>query len=66
MIYAGALKAMKRANRQKFGLIKMAPPYARVVRHRPFEGHSAKTISRDTHPTSFIALMNMPEELKPA
>jgi len=59
LIYAGARKAIARASKEKFGIIRMKPPYRRVTVFRPDEHHPTKRISKDGHPKSFIALMNM-------
>lgn len=59
MIHDGALRAITRANKEKFGLIRMKPPYTRVAIFRPTEGIPYKRISRETHRKSFIGLLNM-------
>jgi len=60
LIEAGARKAVARANRKRPGLIPLKPPFERVVTLRRHEGHPMKTISRERHPSSVIALLNMP------
>jgi len=68
LIREGALRAIRRASihevivrRQKedFGLIELKPPFERVVKLRPSADNPNWTISRETHPSSVIALMNM-------
>jgi D-amino peptidase len=60
-IRAGALRAMQRA-REEFGILPLTPPFERVIKMRPTEARPYRTISRVTHPTSVIAVMNMPAE----
>ena len=57
-IRAGALKAVQRAKKEDFGLIPLKPPFEQVVVVRPDKEHPART-SRQTHPTSLSALLNM-------
>jgi D-amino peptidase len=60
LIHEGALKAIYRANREGFGIIRMKPPYTRVAVFRPTDGIPHKRTSRETHRKSFIGLLNMP------
>ena len=55
-------RAAQRARAEDFGLIGMSPPYERTVLLRPNAG-SPKRVAKDSHESSFIALMNM--ALKP-
>ena len=64
LIKEGALRAIKRAENEDFGIIKLSPPFERVARFRA-DGEHPETISRETHPSSVIALMNMPFNPKP-
>jgi D-aminopeptidase len=61
-IRKGALRAIQRAQREEFGLLALTPPFERVVKLRPTKDRPYKTISRATHPTSVIAVMNMSAE----
>lgn len=65
MIREGALRAIKRAQREDFGIIDLEPPFERVAKFRATEDNPQKTISRETHPTSVIAVMNMSFDRKP-
>lgn len=65
MIRAGARRAMGRARKQSFGLVPLTPPFDRMVILRPTEGHPTKEISGERHPSSVIALLNMPYDPKP-
>jgi D-amino peptidase len=65
MIYEGALRAITRAKKEKFGLIRMKPPYKRVIMYRPDDKNPTRRISRDSHPRSVIALLNMRDNAKP-
>jgi D-amino peptidase len=64
-IREGAERAIRRAQGEDFGIIPLQPPFERVMKVRPGEDRPQKTISRATHPTSVIAVMNMPEEPEP-
>lgn len=59
LIREGALRAIHRAQKEDFGIIQLTPPFQRVAKFRPSEGSPNWTISRETHPSSVIALMNM-------
>lgn len=64
-ICAGAERAILRAKADpSFGIIPLKPPFERVLILRA-QGDQPKRISRETHPTDVIALMNMPFNLKP-
>jgi D-amino peptidase len=65
MVREGALRAIRRARAEDFGIIPLQPPFERVMKARPSEDRPHKTISRATHPTSVIAAMNAPEEPAP-
>jgi D-amino peptidase len=62
LIREGALRAIRRAREESFGLLSLTPPFERVIKLRPSEGRPYKTISRVTHPTSVIAVLNMSAE----
>jgi hypothetical protein len=61
-IRAGALRAIRRAREEQFGLLPLTPPFERVIKMRPTEAKPYRTISRVTHPTSVIGVMNMAGE----
>ncbi|MFQ6079086.1 MAG: M55 family metallopeptidase [Thermodesulfobacteriota bacterium] len=63
-IREGALRAMQRAKNEKFGLIELKPPFERVAIFRP-DAEQPKTIARESHPSSVIALMNLPFARQP-
>jgi len=65
MIREGALQAIQKAKREDFGIIALEPPFERVAKFRATEENPQKTISREKHPTSVIALMNMSFNRKP-
>jgi len=60
LIEAGARRAMARAKKGKYGIVPLKAPFERVVIYRPNDECSTKRISRETHPTSVIGVMNMP------
>ena len=64
LIRAGAERAMRRAQSDDFGLLRLKPPFERVGRFRPSQSGQPPLISRESHPASVIALMNLP--FKPA
>jgi D-amino peptidase len=64
MIRAGAERAVRRAQQASFGLIDLKPPFERVARFRQ-DGDRPRTVSRESHPSSVIALMNMPFNRQP-
>ncbi|MBI3947624.1 MAG: M55 family metallopeptidase [Armatimonadetes bacterium] len=65
LIREGAERAIRRAKEEDFGLIKLSPPFERAViwrqgtEFKKGEPWPCKAVTRDTHPTSVIALMNM-------
>ncbi len=59
LIRAGALRAIKRAQEEDFGIIQLTPPFRRVGKFRPSEDNPNWTESRETHESSVIALMGM-------
>jgi D-aminopeptidase len=58
LIREGALRAIRRAQQEDFGIIQLTPPFERVAKFRPNADNPNWTISRETHPSSVIALMN--------
>jgi D-aminopeptidase len=64
MIRAGAERAVRRAQTESFGLIDLKPPFERVARFRQ-DGDRPRSVSRETHPSSVIALMKMPFNRQP-
>lgn len=60
LIRLGAERALRRALTENFGRIPLQPPFERVARFRPDKPGEPVRISRETHPTSVIALMNLP------
>lgn len=61
-IRQGALRAIRRARQDCFGILPLSPPFERVTTMRPTESTPYRTISRVTHPSSVIALMNLRAE----
>lgn len=59
MIRGSALRAIRRAQEEDFGIIELEPPFERVAKFRATEDNPKQTISRETHPTSVISVMNM-------
>ena len=62
LIRAGAVRALRRAQAESFGIVPLTPPFERVARFRPNKDRPYPTVSRETHPTSVIAAMNLPYE----
>ena len=60
LIRAAALRAMRRAQQEEFGLIALKPPFERVARFRPKQAGQPALISRESHASSVIELMNLP------
>jgi len=65
LIREGALRAIRRAQREDFGIIPLRPPFERVTTFRPTADRPHKAISRATHPTSVIGVMNASADLEP-
>jgi D-amino peptidase len=65
LIRHGALRAIQRAKTKEFGIIPLQPPFEKVTRLRPSAKRPHKTISRVTHPSSVIAVMNLQGEAVP-
>jgi len=66
LIHAGAKRAMVRAKKdRKFGIIPLKPPFERVIVLRPNRDSAVKRVSRVSHPTSVIAMMNLPNDPRP-
>ncbi|HVF10019.1 MAG TPA: M55 family metallopeptidase [Abditibacteriaceae bacterium] len=61
LIRDGALQAVTRLREapQSFGYPDLRPPYIRTARFR-HDGATPASTARDEHPSSFIALMNLP------
>jgi D-amino peptidase len=59
MIRDGARRSMERFAAEEFGLIPLSPPFERVAMFRE-DGGRPRTVSRERHPSSFAALMNLP------
>ena len=64
-IHEGAFRAIGRMEKEDFGIIELKPPFERVTKLRASEGNPKRTISREIHPTSVIAVMNMPLNPEP-
>jgi D-amino peptidase len=64
LIRDGAKRALERAQKEDFGLIPLTPPFERVAIFRP-TADAPKRISRESHPTSVIELMNLPFNPQP-
>ncbi|MHB1033070.1 MAG: hypothetical protein ACYC35_02240 [Pirellulales bacterium] len=47
----GAERAIRRAQREHFGLLTVKPPFERVARFRPFGTGEPVLVSRETHAT---------------
>jgi D-amino peptidase len=60
LIRAGAKRAIRRAKVEDFGLVALKPPFERVARFRPEKADGPILVSRESHPTSVIELMNLP------
>lgn len=65
LIREGAMQAINRSKKEDFGLLKLTPPFERVTKFRPSTDNKNWTISRETHPSSVIALMNMSHNPQP-
>jgi D-amino peptidase len=65
MIREGARRAIARARKEEFGLVSLQAPFERVMQARPSKDRPHRTISRATHASSVIAVMNAPEEPVP-
>ncbi|MEO2003505.1 MAG: M55 family metallopeptidase, partial [Candidatus Poribacteria bacterium] len=65
MIEAGAEKALLRAGSEEFGIIPLTGPFERVARFRPENSDDPITISRETHPTSVVGMMNLAFDRRP-
>jgi len=65
LIREGALRAIRRLKKGDFDRIVLTPPFERVVKLRPSADNPNWTISRETHRSSVIALMNMPLSPQP-
>lgn len=59
LIREGAEKSLKRAKKEKFGIIPLKPPYERIIVLRP-DNDNPKRIDYAKHPKSVIALFNIP------
>jgi D-amino peptidase len=65
-IHDGAKRAIMRAKRdKKFGIIPLKSPFDRVIMLRPNRDSAVKRVSRVSHPSSVIAMMNLPNEPRP-
>lgn len=64
LIRDGAASALGRIKTKSFGFVAIKPPFERVAMFRGKDG-SGCTISRESHPTSVVALMNMPFKPQP-
>ncbi len=63
-IRQAARRAVERFSTEDFGLIPLEPPFKRVTIFRRC-ADQPKKIARESHPTSFIALMNTPYQPQP-
>ncbi len=64
MILEGARESLEGAQKERFGLIALRPPFKRVTIFRPNK-ERPKMIAREEHESSFIALMNTPYQQAP-
>lgn len=60
LIRTGAERAIRRARTEEFGLIDLKPPFARAARFRPERAGQPMLVANESHPSSVIALMNVP------
>jgi len=60
LVRAGAERAIRRAQTEQFGLIPLKPPFERVGRFRPEKAGQPLLLAKESHPSSVIALMNLP------
>jgi D-amino peptidase len=58
-IRQGAERAIRRASSEPFGILPLRPPFWRTSVLRP-DARNSKRIGRSSHPSSVIALMNLP------
>jgi D-amino peptidase len=65
LIREGALRAIRRARAEDFGIIALRPPFERVIKLRPTKDRPHRVVARMTHPSSFIGVMNMSGEYEP-
>lgn len=65
LIREGALRAIRRAQTEDFGIIPIRPPFRRVIELRPATGRSRPTMAVMKHATSFIGVMNTWGEFRP-
>jgi len=65
LIRTGAERAIRRAQTETFGGIDVKRPLERVARFRPSQAGQPLLVSRESHPSSVIALMNLPFNPKP-
>ncbi len=65
LIKSGAFRAVKRAEKEDFGIIPLKPPFERIAIFRPDAQNPTKTISIETHPESVIELFNLPFNPRP-
>ncbi|MBI3946382.1 MAG: M55 family metallopeptidase [Armatimonadetes bacterium] len=59
LIRTGALRAIQRARQESFGIIPLRAPFEKVTKLRPNAERDHKVVSRVTHPTSVIGVMNL-------
>ncbi|MHB1033072.1 MAG: M55 family metallopeptidase [Pirellulales bacterium] len=64
-IREGAERAIRRAQREHFGLLTVKPPFERVARFRPARSGEPVLVSRESHAQSVIDLMNLPFKSAP-
>jgi len=65
LIREGALRAIRRAQTEKFGIIPLKAPFRRVIKLRPNKDRPQVTMAVMEHPKSFIGAMNTWSEFKP-
>jgi len=63
-IRRSAEQALRRMQSESFGLLDLEPPYERVAVFRG-AGEKPRTVARESHPSSVIALMNLPYQRRP-
>lgn len=65
LIREGALRAIRRAQAEDFGVIPIKPPFRRVIKLRPGRDRPQPTMAAMEHASSFIGIMNMWSEFRP-
>ncbi len=59
LIREGALRAIRRAQAEEFGIVRVKPPFERVIRLRPKPGRPRALVGVFRHPTSVSGVLNL-------